>query len=72
MATTARAEIEVETGRPSWWRGHGESSRCSRCGGFMVTEQLIDLPAHRCVQCGEIVDPVILENRQRGTTIGLN
>jgi hypothetical protein len=71
MATTAKKEIEAEKGW-SWWRGPGESHRCSRCGGFMVKEQLIDFEAHRCVQCGEVVDPVILQNRQRGAAIGLN
>ena len=47
--------------------------RCRRCGGLMVGEFCMDLwnytgelefPASRCVQCGEIVDPVILKNRQ--------
>ena len=38
----------------------------------MVMEHLIDFPALRCVQCGEIVDPVILHNRRLGSTIGMN
>jgi hypothetical protein len=47
-------------------------SKCARCGGLMVTDFCMDvLPstgesrivAKRCVQCGEVVDPVILENR---------
>ena len=46
---------------------------CGRCGGLMVTDFYMDLlfcigetefAAKRCVQCGEIVDPVILSNRQ--------
>ena len=46
---------------------------CHRCGGLMVGEFCTDLLsstgeleflASRCVQCGEIVDPVILKNRQ--------
>jgi hypothetical protein len=46
---------------------------CARCGGLMVTEFCMDLlfcigetefTAKRCVQCGEVVDPVILRNRQ--------
>jgi hypothetical protein len=50
-------------------------SMCERCGGLMVTERYEDplgLPgqyecvARRCVQCGEIVDPVILSNRRNG------
>jgi|CXWL01.1.fsa_nt_gi hypothetical protein len=47
-------------------------STCTRCGGLMVTDFHMDLlfcigetefAAQRCVQCGEIVDPVILRNR---------
>jgi len=37
---------------------------CSRCGGFMVTEPCYDFRVLRCVQCGDLVDPVILQNRQ--------
>jgi len=48
-------------------------SACVRCGGLMVTDFSMDLlfcigetefAAQRCVQCGEIVDPVILRNRR--------
>jgi hypothetical protein len=48
-------------------------STCGRCGGLMVTDFCMDLlfcigetefAAKYCVQCGEIVDPVILRNRQ--------
>ena len=47
-------------------------SMCARCGRLMVTDFHMDLlfcigetefAAQRCVQCGEIVDPVILRNR---------
>jgi hypothetical protein len=47
-------------------------STCDRCGGLMVTDFCMDLlfcigetefAAKRCVQCGEVVDPVILCNR---------
>jgi hypothetical protein len=50
-----------------------QESTCARCGGLMVTEFCMDLlfcigetefAAQRCVQCGEVVDPVILRNRQ--------
>ncbi|CUS32561.1 hypothetical protein [Candidatus Nitrospira nitrificans] len=46
--------------------------RCSRCTGLMVAEESFDSSAggtqagslaRRCVQCGEVVDPVILANR---------
>ncbi len=55
-------------------------ARCSRCGGFMVTEQCFDLLsdsghldflARRCVQCGELVDPIILRNRRLRLLRGL-
>lgn len=48
-------------------------SICSRCGGLMVNEVCLDLmnstselecATRRCVQCGDIVDPVILRNRR--------
>ena len=50
---------------------HGQV--CARCGGLIVGEFCMDLlngadewncPIGRCVQCGDIVDPVILRNRQ--------
>ena len=43
-----------------------------RCGGLMVTEYYIDLQddtgqigitGFRCTSCGEVIDPVILQNR---------
>lgn len=45
---------------------------CRRCGGLMVPEvfpelnlKRFEVPAERCVLCGEIVDSVILKNRVR-------
>ena len=47
-------------------------SMCARCGGLMVQDYCLDVlgnigesefAAKRCVQCGEVVDPVILRNR---------
>ena len=49
-----------------------DQSSCSRCGGLLVREVCMDLfnPTgelevftRRCVQCGVIIDPVILANR---------
>ena len=43
---------------------------CCRCGGLMKAESVFDLVENeiefmsaRCLQCGDIVDPVILMNR---------
>ena len=47
-------------------------SMCTRCGGLMVQDFCLDVlgnigesefVAKRCVQCGEVVDSVILRNR---------
>ena len=47
-------------------------STCARCGGLMVDDFCMDVlgnigeaevAAKRCVQCGEVVDSVILRNR---------
>lgn len=48
---------------------------CTRCGGLMVSEVSIDVwsvaskldgGARRCVQCGDVIDRVILMNRRIG------
>ena len=57
------------------------AARCSRCTGLMIVEQGFDsmlgsseadVSLRRCVQCGEIIDPVILQNRrlQRASVLG--
>ena len=53
-------------------QGEREAGGCTRCGGLLVEEFCLDLSnsecttaAQRCVQCGELVDPVILANRTR-------
>ena len=47
-----------------------ESLRYCRCGGLVQTEPVVALVeneigfmAARCIQCGDIVDPVFLMNR---------
>jgi hypothetical protein len=47
-------------------------AECIRCGGFMVPTRYMDLldgqlefVAERCVQCGDVVDPIIRRNRTR-------
>ena len=56
------------------WEKLVSTARCWRCGGLMVIEHCSDLlddtghinfAAQRCVQCGELVDPVILMNRSK-------
>jgi len=50
---------------------NGEQA-CVRCGGLLISdlgmEMLsgvdVPLPAQRCVQCGDVLDPVIVRNRQ--------
>ena len=63
LVVPRQLSIEPETGSES--RIH-RTDRCPRCSGLMVAEwceDLSDYRAQRCVQCGEIVDPVILRNR---------
>jgi hypothetical protein len=42
--------------------------KCHRCGSVMVYERFYSIDEHflgwRCISCGEIIDQVILENRQ--------
>ena len=72
MATAIQDLLKESKEVYSAWRNSDRVTHCDRCGGFMVTEQLIDQPAHRCVQCGEIIDAVILQNRRRGLSVGMN
>ncbi len=55
------------------WKKFVSKPRCWRCGGLMIIGEClyllrdsgyIDLLARRCVQCGELVDPIILWNRR--------
>jgi hypothetical protein len=65
LAVTQQQSIEAAA--RSWARIHS-TDRCPRCGGLMVAEWCQDLSDYsaqqRCVQCGELIDPVILENRR--------
>jgi formate dehydrogenase maturation protein FdhE len=65
LAVTQQQSIEAAA--RSWARIHS-TDRCPRCGGLMVAEwcqDLSDYSGQRCVQCGEVIDPVILQNRRR-------
>lgn len=55
-------------------RPYNIQHNCTRCSGHMTREMCIDLQsdsgginfwAFRCIQCGDIVDEVILQNRSR-------
>jgi len=70
-------DLKVEN--PIGLRQLASTTSCTRCGGFMVIEQCfdfrddtgqIDFLARRCVQCGEVIDRVILQNRQRQLPVG--
>ena len=71
LAITPQHSIELADPR---WASIHNTDRCPRCSGLMVAEWCQDLSDHRaqrCVQCGEVIDPVILQNRlQYGMTIG--
>lgn len=47
------------------------TDRCLRCGGFTVAwcDTLVESPGRRCIQCGEVIDPVILHNRLLQQTV---
>lgn len=65
-ALAVTQQQSIEAGTRSWERIHS-TDRCPRCGGLMVAEwcqELSNYSAQRCVQCGELIDPVILENRR--------
>ena len=66
-------EEDLNEANVAEWKELVGTARCSRCGGLMVVDQCFDFLddsghmsffAHRCVQCGELVDPVILQNRR--------
>ncbi|MCG3778847.1 MAG: hypothetical protein JW388_1575 [Nitrospira sp.] len=53
---------------------------CSRCKGLMVNYSCggslesaggLELTGRRCVQCGDVVDPIILQNREAGHQLSL-
>lgn len=50
---------------------------CQRCNGFMIRESFLDLrddsgrlmfEGWRCINCGEVVDPVVLTHRMEAPT----
>ncbi len=72
MASTEQRARVGELGSQSDFSATLRPSNCRRCGGLMVSEVSMDLwnstselecATRRCVQCGDIVDAVILSNR---------
>ena len=64
LAVTQQQMIEAATRKRA--RIHSTDC-CPRCSGLMVAEwcqELSNYSAQRCVQCGKVIDPVILENRR--------
>ena len=73
MATATRSRLKDRSAAAvQRWEEAMKTGRCLRCGGLMIAEQCtgsltdpehLDFLARRCVQCGEVIDPVILMNR---------
>lgn len=61
-----KAQLEENT------MGASPRIKCSRCGGAMVFETFYGSSEEfwglKCVLCGEVIDRVILENRERMRT----
>lgn len=55
----------LSEGRAGQRNEYRVATTCLRCGGLMVSDVGFDLEVQRCVQCGERVDSVILQNRQQ-------
>ncbi len=57
----------VKVSNASAIRQQRHVDRCHRCGGLMVTEQVLEVGSFnwRCVSCGERIDPVILAHREK-------
>jgi len=72
MARAVQKARVGELGSQSDFTPALRQANCKRCGGLMVKEVSMDLwnstselecATRRCVQCGDIVDTVILMNR---------
>ena len=50
-------------------KGDQVTMNCPRCNGKMYSEKFYDFvrsfEAHKCINCGEVIDPTILANRLR-------
>ena len=72
--TTLKSDVEGQKET-----GNINHANCGRCGGFLVQEWMVSLRndggdvevlTSRCIQCGEIIDPVLLHNRSSSNVQG--
>lgn len=70
MATRTSERIKGQEHHAVTFTADPYQSNCTRCGGLLVRDFWQDLMdasnpfiAQRCIQCGEIIDSVILRNR---------
>ena len=72
MATARTRQADRTTPIQPSALGPAPIQDCVRCGGLLVIDHCMDLmdgtgrlvfAALRCVQCGDVIDPVILRNR---------
>lgn len=72
-STGGRITVQGETNRSICRTKEPFDQNCARCGGLLVrhicmdfynTGNELEIPAQRCVQCGDVLDSVILRNRR--------
>lgn len=72
MVNGARMKSQFESIAIKTDIGTDLDTECFRCGGLMVVDHCfdvlgdageIDCKVFRCIQCGDVVDPVILRHR---------
>lgn len=78
--TSAQQPGRAGVTEPAGERFDPNASQCERCGGFLVPHHCLDVEGSstgelwcwtlRCIQCGEVIDPVILKNRRRSPDYG--
>ena len=75
MKTKLQPELDHQTKFFNLATNPNQPGYCRRCNGLMVREDCFDLldsqielAALRCIQCGDLVDPVILRNRSNPST----
>lgn len=60
------------------WDSQSNAKSCPRCHGYMIHDSYLDpysnsgtfaIAILRCVQCGNVLDPVIVTNRRKSKTV---